>query len=206
MGFAFEKLLSDLNISLPEVPVTTPTSSISGKGTTEEAGAGQAETKDDAMLPAVVSHKDVGGIDFNPDRLDIETRGAGIDFDFDAAIDPALLEQLESAPINGFTPFIFQITPIKNLPLLLGVGKSGLELDSDSNSEKESIDLSLHRDKFFDLYSHLWRRRIMDKLSIRLTICPVCVANQLYKKCVQLYTYGIQLKRNKRLIQKLKLL
>ncbi|VAX37586.1 hypothetical protein MNBD_UNCLBAC01-428, partial [hydrothermal vent metagenome] len=60
-----------------------------------------------------------GGIDFNPNNLNIETQGKGIDYN--APIDPQLLESLTSSPIEGFTPVIFNITPILNLPALLGL-------------------------------------------------------------------------------------
>ena len=60
-----------------------------------------------------------GGIDFNPNNLNIETQGKGIDYN--APIDPQLLESLTSSPIEGFSPVIFNITPILNLPALLGL-------------------------------------------------------------------------------------
>ena len=58
--------------------------------------------------------KDVGGIDMNPDMLELQTQGQGMDLQFDPAI-------LETMPITGFTPIIYSITPVTNLPLLLGI-------------------------------------------------------------------------------------
>ncbi len=57
-----------------------------------------------------------GGIDLNPANLQLRTQGTGVDFDlpFDA-------ENLEAIPIDGFTPVIFQITPVTNFSLLLGL-------------------------------------------------------------------------------------
>ncbi|VAW47700.1 hypothetical protein MNBD_GAMMA03-1420 [hydrothermal vent metagenome] len=62
---------------------------------------------------------EVGGINFNPNNLNLETQGQGIDYN--APIDPQLLESLTSSPIEGFTPVIFNITPIFNLPQVLGL-------------------------------------------------------------------------------------
>ena len=62
---------------------------------------------------------DVGGIDFNPDLLDLESHGEAIEFNL-----PEEFKYLETTPINGFSPVIFQIIPVTNLPLLLG-GKGG---------------------------------------------------------------------------------
>ncbi|VAX35467.1 hypothetical protein MNBD_UNCLBAC01-1750 [hydrothermal vent metagenome] len=41
--------------------------------------------------------------------------------DYNAPIDPQLLESLTSSPIEGFSPVIFNITPILNLPQILGL-------------------------------------------------------------------------------------
>jgi signal transduction histidine kinase len=54
-----------------------------------------------------------GGIDLNPAMLEMQKRGQGMDFN--APMDPAMLEN-----INGFTPVIIQIVPITNIPLILG--------------------------------------------------------------------------------------
>jgi len=66
-----------------------------------------------------------GGIDFsaiggsasggNPNKFNLETQGQGINI---PPFDPA---QFEGVTIDGFTPVIFSITPITNLPLILGV-------------------------------------------------------------------------------------
>ncbi|MCR4337525.1 MAG: hypothetical protein NUV91_06950, partial [Candidatus Omnitrophica bacterium] len=55
-----------------------------------------------------------GGIDFDPELLDLQTQGRGMDF---TPMDPASLENLT---IDGFTPIILKITPVTSIPLLLG--------------------------------------------------------------------------------------
>lgn len=59
-----------------------------------------------------------GGIDLTSKRLPLETQGEGVDFNL--PFDPNHLEQI---PINGLTPVIFQITPVTDLPLLLGLAE-----------------------------------------------------------------------------------
>ena len=58
-----------------------------------------------------------GGIDFNPDKINVEVRRDGAPIAI-PAIDPNILE---SSPINGFTPVIIHLAPATNLPLLLGL-------------------------------------------------------------------------------------
>jgi len=65
-----------------------------------------------------------GGIDFNPDYLDIQTQGSGINVS-----SPLNIEVMENIEINGLVPFIFSITPVNNLQLLLGVTKEEDDLE-----------------------------------------------------------------------------
>jgi PII-like signaling protein len=68
------------------------------------------ETSDDAAMDTV------GGIDLNPANLDLRRQGQGMD--------PAMMNQwqrLETRPVTGFTPVIFQIVPVTSIPLLLGI-------------------------------------------------------------------------------------
>ena len=58
--------------------------------------------------------KNPGGIDMNPNKLNLQTQGQGVEFNL--PFDPNRLDQI---PINGLTPVIFEITPVTNLPLLL---------------------------------------------------------------------------------------
>ncbi len=57
----------------------------------------------------------VGGIDMNPNKLDLETQGQGVDIQV-----PVNLENLQNMPLEGFAPVIIQIIPA-NLPLLMGL-------------------------------------------------------------------------------------
>lgn len=55
-----------------------------------------------------------GGIDMNPNALDLQTRGDGVQFDM--PFDPA---RWESIPFEGFSPVILRIDTT-NLPVFLG--------------------------------------------------------------------------------------
>ena len=58
---------------------------------------------------------DVGGIDLNPEMLDLNTQSHNIDFNV-----PVNLQELENMPINGLTPVIINIAPIMNINMLFG--------------------------------------------------------------------------------------
>ena len=74
-----------------------------------------------------------GGIDLNSNILPLETQGGDIDFnlavpsEFCMDDDPVgsctrlTIETLENMPIGGFTPVIFQIVPVNNINMLLGI-------------------------------------------------------------------------------------
>ncbi len=68
---------------------------------------------------------DVGGIDLNPELLnmDIEYDEAGVPL-------PAVQQPVINMDIEGFTPVIINVTPIPSLPLMLG-------LDVDQNDESK---------------------------------------------------------------------
>ncbi|MFC1510305.1 hypothetical protein ACFL49_01460 [Candidatus Omnitrophota bacterium] len=76
------------------------------------------------------SEENVGGIDFNPNNLLLETKGEGIKFNV-----PFDLQNLESSSVTGASPVILQITPITNLPLLLGISE-------EEGSKENSLQLS----------------------------------------------------------------
>ena len=65
---------------------------------------------------AVSDQSAVGGIDLNPEKWNLETKGQGVNLN----IDPAQLQNLD---IKGLTPVIFNITPMTDLPLFLGIKK-----------------------------------------------------------------------------------
>lgn len=58
-----------------------------------------------------------GGIDLNPAQLNLERKGEGARF----AMPELSPEQIESIRLNGLTPVIINITPLTNIPLLLGI-------------------------------------------------------------------------------------
>ena len=82
---------------------------------TEQINTAIESAQDEKMSSPAASDEKVGGIDFNPNMLELQTQGAGIDFDI--PIDP---QAIQSIQIDGFSPVIFQIVPT-NLPLLLGI-------------------------------------------------------------------------------------
>ena len=64
-----------------------------------------------------------GGIDFNPDKVNLETKGQSINYNLPVVrqglpTDPAMLQQMD---ISGLTPVIIGIQPITDLPKLLGI-------------------------------------------------------------------------------------
>jgi len=75
-----------------------------------------------------IKKQNTGGIDFHPDNFDIQTQGNGLNVSF-----PLDIEAMENIEINGLVPFIFSITPVSNLPLLMGAIKE----------EEEGLELSL---------------------------------------------------------------
>ena len=58
----------------------------------------------------------------NPNKLNLQTQGQGVEFN--VPFDP---NNLDKIPINGLTPVIFQITPVTDLPLLLGLSEDHSE-------------------------------------------------------------------------------
>ena len=56
-----------------------------------------------------------GGIDLNSDRLDLQRTGVRSEFDW--GMSPS---ELENVQISGLVPVIIRITPVQDLPALLG--------------------------------------------------------------------------------------
>jgi len=57
-----------------------------------------------------------GGIDMNPNNLNLQTQGGRFDFQL-----PLNSIDLQNIRIDGFTPVIINVAPLTNLPLLLGL-------------------------------------------------------------------------------------
>jgi hypothetical protein len=81
------------------------------KQTTEKKQSDQAQLGSKPLKP-----EKPGGIDMNPQWLNLQTEGMNGDFHF--FIDPG---ELQNMNIEGFSPVIINITPVTNLPLLLGI-------------------------------------------------------------------------------------
>lgn len=60
-----------------------------------------------------------GGIDLNPDHIQFDQQGQKVDFNLPS--NDTLIQ--EYWPIEGFEPVIINITPVTNIPLLLGTAK-----------------------------------------------------------------------------------
>ncbi|MBN1869265.1 MAG: glucose-6-phosphate isomerase [Candidatus Omnitrophica bacterium] len=91
--------------------------------------------------------KDVGGINLNPDLLDLQIKrdGNGIPL-------PVNLQPIHQMKIDGFVPVIINVTPIVNLPLLLGFSEKDAPVNSAGSSSPSKIrDLSVigkYRNKY----------------------------------------------------------
>ncbi|HPN87920.1 MAG TPA: hypothetical protein PLH56_01100, partial [Candidatus Omnitrophota bacterium] len=75
-----------------------------------------------------IQDSSVGGIDLNPEFLDMQIKrdGKGVPL-------PLNLQPLETLKIEGFIPVIINITPVENFPMLLGVN------EKDTNEKKISF-------------------------------------------------------------------
>ena len=99
-----------------------------------EGGSDRAVLVTDRDTPAnEVAEQNVGGIDLNPSLLEIQSEGRGIELET-----PVDMQDLENIQIEGFTPVIFQIVPVTNLPLLLGIN----DLDNPEGPADSQIQLS----------------------------------------------------------------
>jgi len=80
----------------------------------------QTQKQNSVSSPVTTSNNRIGtnttgGINFNPDYLDIQTQGNGLN------VSSSLnMEAMENIEINGLVPVIFNITPVPSLQLLLG--------------------------------------------------------------------------------------
>ena len=96
------------------------TSSLPALHEMEKIDFAQVASEDSKLNPAR-QETDVfnkGGIDFNSKLLDLQIKRD------DNGVPLPLLEQpIEDLKIEGFLPLIIQITPVTNLPLLLGISE-----------------------------------------------------------------------------------
>ncbi|MDP8213230.1 MAG: hypothetical protein P9X22_08100 [Candidatus Zapsychrus exili] len=97
----------------------------------KESDSVTAKVEDKAM----VADKNVGGIDLNPEMLDLRTRGDSFEFDL-----PTNIEELEKMNIPGLTPVIFDIVPASSLQIFLGINSTeDIQRDQDLASAKEDL-------------------------------------------------------------------
>lgn len=88
--------------------------------------------KDQAMLDK--AETPYGGINLNPALLDFEIKRDNNGFPL-----PINLQPIETINIDGFMPIIINVTPVPNLPLLLGLFD---EVPSDDTPTEIGLDLS----------------------------------------------------------------
>ena len=84
---------------------------------------------DKAMQTGATVRK--GGIDLNPSHLELNTKGDAIEFD--APVNLPTLDEVESralSEVEGFIPVIINITPVTNLPMLLGISVENMPSQS----------------------------------------------------------------------------
>ncbi|MBN1870446.1 MAG: 6-phosphofructokinase [Candidatus Omnitrophica bacterium] len=93
-----------------------PTKKVDAEGADKQA---VIQANPASYVSSPVNEKDVGGIDLNANNWDIESTGRGMDFDV-GPFDPATLNM----PVNGFTPVIFEMVPITNVPMFMGTLES----------------------------------------------------------------------------------
>jgi len=92
--------------------------------------------------PAAVNHSDpLGGIDMSPDWLDLKIKRDGMGVPL-----PMSDQSMEALrKIEGFLPVIIHITPVQNLPMLLGLD----DTDDDAGSQEDAL-MRLGRMDVFD--------------------------------------------------------
>jgi len=82
-----------------------------------------------------------GGIDLNPNTLDLQTQGRRFDLKL-----PLNSFDLQNIRIDGFTPVIINVTPLTNLPLLLGLVDEESETPKNANHTPE-LDPANHKEE-----------------------------------------------------------
>ncbi|MBZ0166502.1 MAG: hypothetical protein K8I00_06815, partial [Candidatus Omnitrophica bacterium] len=75
------------------------------------------------ITSAIISPQDVGGIDLNPNLLELQIEGNGLELNI-----PVNNPNIEHIRIEGLLPVIINVTPITNLPVILGAVETETEL------------------------------------------------------------------------------
>ncbi|MCK5605037.1 hypothetical protein KAR91_24315 [Candidatus Pacearchaeota archaeon] len=103
--------------------------------------------------PIEQNKTDVGGINLNPNLLNLQIKrdGNGIPL-------PMNLQPIHQMRIDGFVPVIINVTPVVNLPLLLGMVDNEAPFDSaNTDSQEAPFNLSFtekYRNKYANEYDY----------------------------------------------------
>jgi len=98
-----------------------------------------------------------GGINLNPALLDLQIKR-----DANFVPLPMNLQPIENMYIEGFIPVIINVTPVVNLPLLLGLTDTEAPFDSaDADAQKTPFDLSFV-DKYREKYLRGYEKENVD--------------------------------------------
>ncbi len=120
----------------------------------------QSMIVDDTIAAASVGDSILkkGGIDLNANTLPLQTQGSNIDFNFQTTAAGFCMNEdnngecerldikaLENMVITGFTPVIFNIVPITNLPFLLGLDEGNVPFDAAQDDNTKNLSFYDHR-------------------------------------------------------------
>jgi len=86
----------------------------------EQVSSSPVELRKSLNNDETIFTEEVGGIDFNPNMMEIESKGRSEDFIFEFDN-----QRNVTTNIKGLVPIIINVTPVTNVPLLLGEMKSG---------------------------------------------------------------------------------
>jgi len=107
----------------------------------EDNKASEENSINESTSSSPLEKQNPGGIDLNPQTIEMDKRGVGVNFQL-PAFDQ---EQFQNMNIEGFLPIIINISPITNIPLLLGLTDTE-EIPTDLGFE--SLDPLEKRDRF----------------------------------------------------------
>jgi len=91
---------------------------------------------------------DIGGIDFNPNNLEMQTQGNGLNFNL-----PFHAVDLQNIRIDGFTPVIINVTPLSNLPLLLGLIDEDTDDSENMNYTSKLVPINHKKENYLEVSS-----------------------------------------------------
>ncbi len=86
----------------------------------------EIDSADSAMTSSPIVSKTKGGIDLNPNNIRMQTQGDGVKIVF-----PKTYLNIPAESVDGFVPIIINVTPINNIPMLLGGENTPDDVSSD---------------------------------------------------------------------------